>query len=250
MNRKQFVKSIGATCKNWTWSWSFVNHNEKFVIFGAWKHHTDGGRAMILGESWSHRKTDGKKNTGFSQSLEHIQLVESNGYRLFTFPIHVSNKRKDDDGNGPSKIGHFDPEPTQRTLQKEDGNWYAYEYTPDFQSPEEVQEPGKYIEGASKAVTVNAYERSREARDACIRAHGAICFVCGFDFEVQYGPEVKGLIHVHHLIPMSAQRKQYELDPVKDLRPVCPNCHAVIHYGNKLLSIEEVKQRMCCAGSA
>ncbi|MCW0312025.1 hypothetical protein NB694_001825 [Pantoea ananatis] len=26
MNRKQFIQSEGATCSNWTWSWSFVNH--------------------------------------------------------------------------------------------------------------------------------------------------------------------------------------------------------------------------------
>jgi 5-methylcytosine-specific restriction protein A len=68
--------------------------------------------------------------------------------------------------------------------------------------------------------------------------------VCGFDFEAKYGPEVKGFIHVHHLVPLSAKREQYELDPVRDLRPVCPNFHAVIHHDNKLLSIDEVKERI------
>ncbi|MDU1358416.1 MAG: HNH endonuclease, partial [Enterobacter sp.] len=24
MNRKQFIQSRGATCRNWTWSWSFI----------------------------------------------------------------------------------------------------------------------------------------------------------------------------------------------------------------------------------
>lgn len=36
MNRKQFIQSRGATCRNWMWSWSFINHDEQFVIFGAW----------------------------------------------------------------------------------------------------------------------------------------------------------------------------------------------------------------------
>ncbi len=31
MNRKQFIESQGATCKNWTWSWSFVNEKEKTI---------------------------------------------------------------------------------------------------------------------------------------------------------------------------------------------------------------------------
>ncbi len=214
------------------------------MIFGAWKHHTDAGRALILGESWVRRKKDGKKNIAFSQSREHIRLVESGGYRLFTFPMIVSDERKDDEGNGPSKIERFEPVLTQKTLRKEDGGWYAYDYIPDIPLPEEVQEPSRYLEGASKVVTVNAYERSKEARDACIEKYGPKCAVCDFEFEKHYGPEVKGLIHVHHLVPLSEIRTQYELDPVKHLRPVCPNCHAVIHYGGKVLSIEEVKERM------
>lgn len=244
MNRKKFIESHGATCKNWTWSWSFINEKERFVIFGAWKHHTDAGRALILGESWAWRKKDGKKNIAFSQSREHIRLVEGGGYRLFTFPMIVSDELKDEEGNGPSKIERFEPVLTQKTLRKENGGWYAYDYIPDIPLPEEVQEPGRYLEGASKVVTVNAYERSKEARDACIEKYGPKCAVCEFEFEKHYGPEVKGLIHVHHLVPLSEIRTEYELDPVKHLRPVCPNCHAVIHYGGKVLSIEEVKERM------
>jgi 5-methylcytosine-specific restriction protein A len=250
MNRKQFIESYGATCKNWTWSWSFVNHDEKFVIFGAWDEHTDEDRTLILSDSWSRRDKDGKKSIGFPQSREHIRLIENGGYRLFTFPMYISNKLKDEEGNGPSKIDHFDPVLTQKMLRKENHDWYAYDYIPDFYSPEEIQNSEKYIEGAYKTVTVNAYERNRVARDACIKAYGAICAVCGFDFEEKYGHEVRGLIHVHHLVPMAAKRGQYELDAVKDLRPVCPNCHAVIHYGNKLLSIEEVKERIRDAESA
>jgi len=34
---------------------------------------------------------------------------------------------------------------------------------------------------------------------------------------------------VHHLVPISKIGKKYRVDPIKDLRPVCPNCHAVIH---------------------
>ncbi|ENZ7924401.1 TPA: hypothetical protein ACR599_005716 [Klebsiella variicola] len=36
MNRKQFILSCGATCRNWMWSWSFINHDEQMVVFGAW----------------------------------------------------------------------------------------------------------------------------------------------------------------------------------------------------------------------
>ncbi|WP_336185712.1 hypothetical protein [Klebsiella grimontii] len=47
MNRKQFIQSRGATCRNWTWSWSFINHDDQLVIFGAWDVERDQERAVI-----------------------------------------------------------------------------------------------------------------------------------------------------------------------------------------------------------
>jgi|ERR1700734_3962751 len=51
---------------------------------------------------------------------------------------------------------------------------------------------------------------------------------------------VLGFIHVHHLRQLSDIRKEYLVDPIKDLRPVCPNCHAVLHLRNPAYSIEDV----------
>jgi len=242
MSRKQFIESHGATCKNWTWSWSFVNRAKRFVIFGAWDNHSHGDSTLILAESWARR--EGRKNAGFAQSREHVRLIEEEGYRLFTFPIYVSDELKDAEGNGPSKIDHFEPELTEKALRRGVDGWYAHGPMPEFQSPEELPDAEKYIEGACRSVTVNAFERNAEARTECIRAHGAVCAACGFEFASKYGPEVAGLIHVHHLVPVAARREQYEVDPIRDLRPVCPNCHAVIHYQNALLSIDEVKERI------
>jgi 5-methylcytosine-specific restriction protein A len=90
-------------------------------------------------------------------------------------------------------------------------------------------------------VTVNAYERSAAARAACIAHHGMNCSVCGMNFEATYGPAGKGLIHVHHLRPLASIGTAYEVDPVADLRPVCPNCHAMIDRGEAMHSIEDVR---------
>ena len=38
--------------------------------------------------------------------------------------------------------------------------------------------------------------------------------------------------------------KEYEVDPVKDLRPVCPNCHSVIHLKAPPYSIDELKDML------
>jgi 5-methylcytosine-specific restriction protein A len=59
-----------------------------------------------------------------------------------------------------------------------------------------------------------------------------------------FGPEAEGFIHVHHLIPLSTIGTEYLVDPINDLRPVCPNCHAVIHLGGGSRSIDEVREML------
>ena len=108
--------------------------------------------------------------------------------------------------------------------------------------PDEVPNASTHTEGALKQVTVNAYERNWKARRECIEHYGATCCVCGFDFGARFGPEADGYIHVHHLRPLSEIGHEYKVDPITDLRPVCPNCHTVIHLGGGCRSIEEVKR--------
>lgn len=106
--------------------------------------------------------------------------------------------------------------------------------------PDELQ-PG-FHEGAAKQVTVNKYERSPEARRACISHFGHACSVCDFDFGEQFGEFGQGFIHVHHLMPLHEIGEQYEVDPINDLRPVCPNCHAMLHRRKPPLTVEELSQ--------
>jgi hypothetical protein len=108
--------------------------------------------------------------------------------------------------------------------------------------PGEFADGSTMVEGAACRVTVNAYERNREAVRRCKAARGTSCVICGFDFRAVYGAEFAGFIHVHHLRLLSKVGREYVVDPVEDLCPVCPNCHAVIHHGGRLRSIEEVKQ--------
>lgn len=113
---------------------------------------------------------------------------------------------------------------------------------PEF--PDEVAASGRYSEGAVKQVLVNAYERSPEARQACIVEYGAICAVCSLNFESRYGAIGLGFIHVHHLIPLALRSAEYIVDPIKDLRPVCPNCHSMLHKSDPPFSIEELREVM------
>lgn len=74
--------------------------------------------------------------------------------------------------------------------------------------------------------------------------------VCGTDLGAVYGDVARGLVHVHHLRPLSEIAGEYEVDPVHDLRPVCPNCHAVIHIGGENRRLEEVKQMLLLRSQA
>lgn len=101
--------------------------------------------------------------------------------------------------------------------------------------------PNSMWEGAKRTVSVNAYERSAAARAKCIETHGSACAICEFKFGQFYGKEFYGFIHIHHKTPVSQVGTRYEVDPEKDLVPLCPNCHAIIHYGNKTRTVDEVK---------
>ncbi|WP_245710679.1 HNH endonuclease [Allopseudospirillum japonicum] len=99
----------------------------------------------------------------------------------------------------------------------------------------------KLTEGSVKIVNVNAYERNPKAREKCIAYYGLTCSCCGFDFFKKYGEIGQDFIYVHHLVPISEMKKSYILDPVEDLRPVCANCHAIIHRKSPPFTIEEIK---------
>lgn len=104
--------------------------------------------------------------------------------------------------------------------------------------PEEI-----YMEGAQKVILANRYERNPKARARCIAIHGSACEVCGFDFGIVFGEEFSGKIEVHHIKPISEIGEEYIVDPKKDLVPVCPNCHMMLHSKTDgVFSIDELRE--------
>ena len=109
--------------------------------------------------------------------------------------------------------------------------------------PEIVNESEIEYEGAKKTVVVNKYERSSKARENAIKFHGLACKVCDLNFQDKYGEIGKDFIHIHHITPIHNIGKNYKIDYEKDLIPVCPNCHSMLHrkINGKEPSIEELK---------
>ncbi|MCR4319879.1 MAG: hypothetical protein NUV74_06030 [Candidatus Brocadiaceae bacterium] len=107
--------------------------------------------------------------------------------------------------------------------------------------PDEVTETTLHYEGAVHSISVNAYARSAAAREKCILHYGCKCSVCDMILADVYGEIAQGHIHIHHLRQLSEKNTEYQVDPIQDLRPISPNCHAIIHLNNPPKTIEEVK---------
>ncbi|MCO5424582.1 DUF3427 domain-containing protein [Enterococcus faecalis] len=99
----------------------------------------------------------------------------------------------------------------------------------------------EFIEGKRISRTVNVYEREPKAREACLAYYGFTCKVCDFNFKKVYGDIGEKFIHVHHEKELSLVTESYEIDPIKDMKPVCPNCHSMLHRRKPAYSIKELR---------
>ena len=107
-------------------------------------------------------------------------------------------------------------------------------YELDIASPSDVHYPnpeniGNVKDGEVRDVHCHGYERDPKNRAACLKHFGYKCQICGFDFSAFYGPEFAGKIEVHHIDPLCRTKSGHDIDPIKDLIPVCSNCHTALH---------------------
>lgn len=105
----------------------------------------------------------------------------------------------------------------------------------------EDKEAEMYPEGGVQKALVNRYERNPANRELCLAVNGYICSICGFDFEKVYGELGQQFIHVHHIEKVSSFEGKYYIDPAKDMIPVCPNCHAMLHRVDPPMNPVELK---------
>jgi len=157
------------------------------------------------------------------------------------YVIGLANKYANGYGLTPQE--HFGGGETNKALENlgfeiREKSYGEYELLPDELN---VDENNVYIEGAIKRIYVNAYERNSAVRKICLKHHGYNCTVCEFNFEAVYGEIGERFIHVHHLKPLHELKKEYKVDPVNDLQPVCPNCHAMLHKKEPAYTIEELR---------
>lgn len=219
-----------------------MNHAARFVIFGLWQDKADEKLGLILHPDWQFLGS--RKQNGYSQAIEHIRLVEKEGYALRTFPMKGVPRFPDRGDHSPSTIKGFTPELTDGRLVVLPDGWYVSSLVDGYETIAEIVDadaPISYLEGAVSSVLVNAYERNQDARSACLNRFGLSCTACEMNFGAVYGALGEGYIHVHHIKPIHLCGGEYEVDPIKDLVPVCANCHAMIHRRRIPLTVDELR---------
>lgn len=184
----------------------------------------------------------GLNKDGYDVSLQGLKIEK----RLYGVMEELFGKKHD-------KYCQPEKYPLWKTKDFEDvikAIYYYAEYTPpntneDLDSVVYPDEIGKseeaHFEGGKTTIFVNKYERNPIARKKCIDHYGFTCIACDFNFQKVYGDIGKDFIEVHHLIKVSDKKQVYEVNPVKDLRPVCPNCHAMLHKKDPPYTIDELK---------
>lgn len=247
MSRTGFFKKLGAEFANMRWSWCAVHHEKREVYFGVWDVESTGASGRILSKDWERPR--GNKQPGFSDALHKINLIEDHGYKLLVFEMEQGQK---DRFIAPSKIAAINETLVEARLVQTENDWFAVFSDAKDEMVEAIpdQYESSYPEGLKKTVTVTAVERNSAARAACIQHFGDRCQACKMHFEEYYGEIGHDFIHVHHRNPLAFSNGEYKVDPKRDLVPLCPNCHAMVHRTNPPMNVEDLEKLIRFRGAS
>ena len=73
-----------------------------------------------------------------------------------------------------------------------------------------------------------------------------MCDACEFEFAMAYPDFGKGYIQIHHLKPVSfLTGEKLNIDQaILNVRPLCANCHQMVHTDNPPIRIDQLKARI------
>jgi 5-methylcytosine-specific restriction enzyme A len=227
---------LSRGAKGGNWDTGVVEHENEFVIFA--NIGTEGRTGHNYGNRWEDPYLRWYHKASSHLGWESVQKLLEPGRSIHIF-WRTSNETPFEYAGAACAVEVFDTTPVE-VLWSFDATDAVSRGPALVHSPELVPH-GEYREGAVREVLVNAYERDRVARQVCIEHFGPACAVCGLRFEERYGALGTGFIHVHHVVPISELGPDYKLNPIEDLRPVCPNCHAMLHRQRPPLTVEVLR---------
>lgn len=198
----------------------------------------------------------GRKDTKFSQIVRNLMgsHYESNGMKECT--------EKDKYGYfSLTEAGKILIDDNREYLKYMFENSFAYEDIKNYSSQIHLSQNTKHIiyvyseqdtvmEGKAEIKSSIIRKRSAKLRDAAIQYYTEngkiVCSACGFDFSEVYGEYGEGYIQIHHEKPIFQYSNEgfasYISEAVKGVKPLCPNCHCMIHKNrNAPISVDELK---------
>jgi hypothetical protein len=96
-------------------------------------------------------------------------------------------------------------------------------------------------EGHRMLRTANSAARSQALRKMALKIHGSSCAACGLNFRSKYKDIARDCIELHHVVPVSSGVRK---STIKDLVPLCPNCHRVAHTEHPPLPVSAVRRML------
>ena len=183
-----------------------------------------------------------------------IRVKSENAYLFdneITRDIYIPFSKKDGYGYGQSNIWYANKD--SRSIEfKNELVIQLEKVVSDNANDISLNDEQKYFEGqvSSKVKEIFSLKRNSAARKKCLEYYFPDnkhykCKLCGFDFEKQYGSKGVQFIEVHHIESHTTKSKiigEHEIDPIKDLIPVCSNCHSIIHREKPAIPVESMKK--------
>ena len=247
--RKDLLEKLGHTARASRASWSHDLGDA--IVFDAWENQwTRNAQSNLVKyplrtNGHAYNPAEAHKNPSHKRWQKHVDLVLA-GKRSSRAILPVARGPLSKTGGAKGWLplvvdGHVETDGNGQVWLHADQITSADQIVSDLLSKQSLAVIAELMEGALHRVVSSQYERNPAARLACIEHYGANCFVCGFSFEATYGELGHGFIHVHHLVPVSSIGKEYQVNPIEDLRPVCPNCHAMLHRKDPPFAVEDLQ---------
>jgi 5-methylcytosine-specific restriction protein A len=110
---------------------------------------------------------------------------------------------------------------------------------------QEEEQDEEFAEGRVLTRLHHLRERNRslvkKKKERVLKDTGKLlCEVCNFDFAATYGELGVGFAECHHTKPLSTLQPN-DTTKLSDLAIVCANCHRMLHQGEKLIGIQELR---------
>lgn len=106
-------------------------------------------------------------------------------------------------------------------------------------------------EGAMTMRETPLYQRSKFLRDRAVEYYRdisegeLICEICNFNYKDRYGEAGNGYIEIHHRRPVYMYKgddlNKTVDEAIKNLAPLCANCHRIVHRKRPPYSLDEVR---------